>query len=72
MQPYLQQHCHAATSLPIEALYIAIYVRCITTYSGMFHEESVGNHPFVINTPLMPEFGYTKAFLDGELAWPFD
>ena len=71
MQPYLQQHCHAATSLPIEALYIAIYVRCITTYSGMFHEESVGNHPFVINTPLMPEFGYTKAFLDGELPWPF-
>ena len=37
----------------------------------MFHDESVANHPFVISTPLMPEFGYTKAFLEGELPWPF-
>ena len=38
----------------------------------MFHEESVGDHPFAITSALPPAFGYTKAFLDGDLQWAFD
>ena len=50
----------------------AAYLRFMTTLSGMFHQESVGDHPFVIMSALPPGFGYTKAFLDGGLQWAFD
>ena len=48
-----QSHCYAATSFFIEA--VAVYVRCLATLPGTFHEESVGAHPFVITTAPLPE-----------------